>query len=97
MMANYSHPKKAHTSYNRHFTQILLHILPYTCTGERSRCYHIKDNFPAHPSLFISSVVVRACSICALEEVIFHIANTIHLPAGVHTPVEAFPAEVGVT
>lgn len=90
--------QKAHTSYNRRYknTNTANHILPDTCTGEWNRCYHITDDFQLIPVCFIS-LVAHAWRIWALEEVIFHIADTIHLPAGVHTPVEAVPAEVDVT
>lgn len=93
IVAKYSHPRKHITHHTTGQTQILMKN-PNTRTGERKVSPHYWQ-FLVHLCMFISSVA-NTWWIWALEEVVFHITNTIHLPAGIHTPVEAVPAEVDV-
>lgn len=41
--------------------------------------------------------VVKAWALFAFQEVVFHVANAVHLLPGVHSPVEMISAEVSVT
>lgn len=56
-------------------------------------CPDILDYF----HLILQYILVATWGIGAFEEIIFHIANTIHLPSAVHPPVETIPAKEGMT
>lgn len=67
----------------------------YSCSALRGICTGCYIN------IFIcarhSSLTVSLLGDHAFEEVIFDVANTVHLPSAVHTPVVAVSAKVKVT